>query len=442
MGRNTSLNHKIWDIAWPAILSNISIPLLGLVDTAILGHLSDTRYLGGVAIGAAILSFLYWGFSFLRMGTTGLVATTSGAGNHRDAQLVLARSAILALGIAALVMISRPLWLPLGMHLMAPSLEIQPWATSYISIRVWSAPAVLITYTLVGWFIGRQNTRWPMVFVLVTNITNIALDFLFIVGLDMRSDGAAWATVIAETLGCFVAIAALRWGSTERAEPNLWQELFQWDAYARLLKANRDLFIRTTCLLFGFAFFTAASEKFGGEVLAANTMMLQLLMMAAYGMDGFAYAAEALAGNRVGARDHEGFAEAVAGCTRWCAVSALLMSIVFALLQAPIFALLTNLPSVTALLETYIGWLVLLPLVAAPSYLLDGVFIGAARTAPMMVTMVFSLLGVYLPCWHLTQDMGNHGLWLSFTLFNLSRGVTLALWYRHLNRHAGWFVVR
>ena len=193
MESSRDLDHKIWGIAWPAILSNISIPLLGLVDAAILGHLGSTDFLGAVAIGAALLSFLYWGFSFLRMGTTGLVARASGRQHHGLGLLILARSAVLALVLALLVLLLHPLLLQLGFTLMSPRPELLALSESYAGIRIFSAPAVLLNYAIVGWFIGRQDTRWPMLIVVATNLINIVLDFVFIIGLEMNSDGAALA---------------------------------------------------------------------------------------------------------------------------------------------------------------------------------------------------------------------------------------------------------
>ena len=268
------INHKIWGIAWPAILSNISIPLLGLVDAAILGHLGHPQYLGAVAIGGALLSFLYWGFSFLRMGTTGLVAKSMGAGKEMEAALILAQSSILAIALAAVVVVLHPLWLGLGFILMSAQADITSLADSYATIRISSAPAVLLTYAIVGWFIGRQNTRWPMFIVVLTNVVNIALDFLFIIELQMFSDGAAVATVIAEYLGCALALYGV-WRNLPEASPgaDFYARLKSWPAYQRLLRSNRDLFVRTMCLLFSFAFFTAMGDKLGSDVLAANTLM-------------------------------------------------------------------------------------------------------------------------------------------------------------------------
>lgn len=432
------INHKIWGIAWPAILSNISIPLLGLVDAAILGHLGSTQYLGAVAIGGALLSFLYWGFSFLRMGTTGLVAKAMGAGNELGATLILAQSSLLALALALAVIALHPLWLGLGFTLMSAQAGISLLAESYATIRIGSAPAVLVTYAIVGWFIGRQNTRWPMVIVIITNALNLALDFLFIIELQMFSDGAAIATVIAEYTGCALALYGV-WRTLPMAPDRaFYAQLKRWSAYQQLLRSNTSLFVRTMCLLFSFAFFVAMGDKLGSDVLAANTLMMQLVLMAAYGMDGFAFAAEALTGTRLGARDLPGFYQAVRYCSWWCAVSALFMSLFFALFHPLLFALLTDITTVKALLGQYLPWLVILPIIAAPSYLLDGVFIGSTETRYMMVTMLFSVFAIYLPLWFATRELGNHGLWFAFTVFNGARGLSLYICYIQISRRGAW----
>ena len=433
-----SLDRRIWGIAWPAIISNISIPLLGLVDAAILGHLENASFLGAVAIGAALLSFLYWGFSFLRMGTTGLVARASGAGDQAGAFLVLVQSVVLALVLAALVIALHPLWLGLGLSLMNPQPELVPMADSYARIRIASAPAVLVTYAVVGWFIGRQDTRWPMAIVVLTNVANIGLDFLFIIGLGMNSDGAAVATVISEYLGLAVAVLVVRRNVAAGAWREARMQLLDWPAYRKLLRSNRHLFVRTVCLLASFAFFTAMGDKFGGEVLAANTLLLHLLMLAAYGLDGFAFAAEGLAGTALGARDLRAFGRAVRRCALWCYGTAALVSLAFALFHTVLIPVLTGLQPVRDVMFDHILWLIALPLLAAPSYLLDGVFIGSAETRPMMVTMLISAGLVYLPTWYLTRGLENHGLWLAFTCFNGARGLGLWLWYRYLWRHGGW----
>jgi len=432
------LDHKIWAIAWPAILSNLSIPLLGLVDSAILGHLSSSRFLGAVAIGAALMSFLYWGFSFLRMGTTGLVARAEGAGQQYSSVLILARSGLLALALAALVILLHPLLLGLGIWLMAPAPELASLAYSYAQIRIASAPAVLLTYTVVGWCIGRQDTRWPMLIVITTNLANIGLDFLLIMGLGMNSDGAALATVIAEYLGCGLAVYVVYKRLPTLPFHSLKQDLLVASAYKQLLRSNQHLFVRTISLLFSFAFFTAMGENFGSATLAANTLLVQLLMVAAYGMDGFAFAVEGLAGNALGRGDAGAFHTAVRRCAGWTLLAAIAMCLALLVLQEPLTRLLTSLDSVRELMGLYYPWLVVLPLLAAPSYLLDGVFIGSAETRYMMTTMLFSLFGVYLPLWYLCRDFENHGLWLAFSAFNAARGLSLYLIFRRLSSRGAW----
>ncbi len=438
MGDVRRLDHKIWGIAWPAILANVSIPTLGLVDAAILGHLDSTRYLGAVAIGSAILSFLYWGFSFLRMGTTGLVARAGGAGEPGEALRILARSAALGVGIAALILLSHPLWLALGLSLMQPDPALAAPAASYIRLRLLSAPAVLATYAVVGWCIGRQDTRWPMAILLVTNGSNIVLDVLFILGLGLASDGAALATACAEYLGLAVAVVAVRRARVRLPPGALRRALADRHGYRQLWRANTHLFLRTACLLACFAFFTAAGEKLGEDVLAGNALMLQFLLFAAFSLDGFAYAAEGLAGERLGARDIDGFRTVVRRCAWWSAGSAMLISALIYAGRPLIFPLLSDLAGVQAVLAAHSGWLVALPLLAAPSYLLDGVFIGAAETRPMMTTMWFSALGIYLPVWWLAQPLGNDGLWLAFSLFNLARGVLLGWVFLRYSRRGRW----
>ena len=438
MQRQRSIHHKIWQIAWPAILSNISTPLLGLVDTALLGHLESTRYLAAVAIGASILSFLYWGFGFLRMGTTGLVARATGARDGTQELEVVLQSGILAVVLAFLVFVTQGWWLPLGLTLMNPAEELGLLAQGYVSIRVFSAPAVLVTYAITGWFIGRQNTRWPMLILITTNVLNIGLDVLFIVVLDGKSEGAAIATVLAEYAGCtlavILAVRKLDWTPL----PEVSAKLGKLQSYRSLLQSNQYLFVRTVCLLLAFAFFTAMSTRQGETTLAANTIMLNLMMLAAFGLDGFAFAAEGLSGNAAGARDLDRMYRAVRACWIWTALTAMLFSAAIAVSGHWLYPLFTDHAAVLSSIQQHQLWLILLPIVAAPSYLLDGVFIGTARSRYMMQGMVVSLCLVYLPAWFLLRGFENHGLWLAFTLFNGSRGATLWWHYLQLRQSRGW----
>jgi MATE family multidrug resistance protein len=345
---------------------------------------------------------------------------------------------VLALALAGAVILLHPLWLGLGFVLMDPQPALQPLAHSYASIRIASAPAVLITYAIIGWFIGRQNTRWPMFIMVLTNAANIVLDFVFIIGLGLNSDGAAMATVIAEYLGLALAVAVV----IKQAPTNAWssarRRLTEWSAYSHLLRSNRHLFVRTVCLLASFAFFTAMGDKLGADTLAANALLIQLLMLAAFGLDGFAFAAEGLAGSALGAGDLDAFHRAVHRCALWCFGTAAVVSGAYWALHPLLFPVLTDLEPVRQVMFDQVPWLIALPLLAAPSYLLDGVFIGSAETRPMMITMLASALLVYLPLWYATQPLGNDGLWLAFCAFNAARGASLWLWYRYLNHGDRW----
>ncbi|EED32060.1 mate efflux family protein [gamma proteobacterium NOR5-3] len=435
---SNSLDAKIWAIAWPAIIANISIPALGLVDAALLGHLDSPKHLAAVAVGGAVLSFLYWGFSFLRMGTTGEVARANGAKDETRALLALGRSALIALALAALLLLFQGPLLSLGFAIMGTRTEIQLPAENYAGLRLLSAPAVLLTYTAVGWFIGHQDTRWPMRILIITNLINIALDALFILGLGLASTGAAIATVIAEYVGLFIAIMGLKKQWAPLLSQTLWTKLRDLKPYLRLLHSNLNLFFRTLTLLFAFAFFTAAGESLGPEVVAANAVMMQFLMFAAFAMDGFAYAAEGLAGEALGSGDTGRFFAVSRRCAVWTGVSALVISALILLGKPWLFPLLTGLPQVLAIMSTQGLWLVALPLIAAPSYLLDGLFIGAGATRAMMLSMLFSALLIYLPCYYATTGLGNQGLWLSFAVFNASRGITLAVTFVYFTRQRRW----
>jgi MATE family multidrug resistance protein len=431
------LDAKIWAIAWPAIISNISIPLLGLVDAALLGHLGDPRHLAAVAVGGSILSFLYWGFSFLRMGTTGDVARAYGEGDDERALVAVGRAAVIAVSAAALLLLLKQPLLEVGLTLMAPRETIRQLAEGYAAIRLLSAPAVLLTYVAVGWFIGRQNTRWPMVILIATNVVNILLDALFILGFDLASRGAAMATVCAEYAGLALAgYGLLRSGlptlsaATRRAIGNL-------RGLRSVLVSNSELMIRTLTLLFAFAFFTAMGENLGSSVVAANAVMMQFLLFSAFALDGFAYAAEGLAGEALGSGNPARFHQVTRRCALWTAATAVLISALILLGRPLLFPQLTSIAEVLAVMQAQGLWLVLMPLVSAPSYLLDGVFVGAGATRPMMLTMLFSAL-VYLSTWYLGQPLGNHGLWLAFAVFNTVRGLTLGACYALITRRDRW----
>lgn len=435
---NKSLDAKIWAIAWPAIVANVSIPLLGLVDAALLGHLDSANHLAAVAVGAAVLSFMYWGFGFLRMGTTGEVARAVGRKNTELAFLAVARASALAILIAVLLLVLRGPLVDLGLIIMGPSADIAGLAHRYAELRLLSAPAVLLTYSAVGWFIGHQNTRWPLRIVLTTNLINIALDAFFILGLDMASEGAALATVIAEYCGLCVALWGMRSQAPQLKNSALLRSLGQVRGYTPMLQSNANLFLRTLALLFAFAYFVAQGENLGITVVAANAILIQALMFSAFSMDGFAYAAESLAGEALGAKDEARFFAVCRRCAFWVSGTAVLICVVLALVHASVFPMLSGLPDVVNEMHRQRVWLIVMPLLAAPSYFFDGVFIGAGATRAMLLCMAVSTFGVYLPAWHLATDWANTGLWFAFALFHIARGATMAAYFARFTHYQTW----
>ena len=415
------LSHRdVLDVAVPMILANVSVPLVGIADSAAVGHLDDPASLAGVAVGATVFSVLFTALNFLRMGTTGLAAQAHGAGDHAGGSAVLRQGLVVGLGLAvALLLLSLPLE-KLALALIAPEPAVAAEAARYIGIRIWGAPATLSLFVLTGWFIGRGDARSPLAIVLTVNVVNIALDFLLVWGAGMRADGVAAATVTAEYLGLALGLWLAR-GRLGRAVDG------SRPGYRRYLALNFPLFVRTTTLMLAFAFLTAMGARFGSAILAANALLLNFLYFASYALDGFANAAESLVGRAVGARDGRALSRAIRLSAQWTLGVALCLSVLFAVSGWLTIDLLTSQEALRALARDYLPWVVVGPLVGCWAYLFDGVFVGATLNRQMRDTMLFAALAVYLPAWWLLRPLGNHGLWLSFTLFLAARGA--AQWW-------------
>ncbi len=418
-------DREIWRLAGPIILSNLSIPLLGLVDTVVMGYLPAARYLAAVGLGAMVFGFLFWGFGFLRMGTTGLVAQFWGAGDHRRIRATLLRASGLALAIAtAILLLQQPIWV-LTLKLLDAEPEVLALTADYFSTRIWSAPATLLNYALLGWFLGMQNTRASLVLMLTVNGINILLDIFFVWGLGWSVRGVAAASVIGEYCGLLVGL----WWVRRLAGPGSWplRQFFNPAAWRRLLQVNGDIMIRTFCLMFAFAFFTRQGGAQGQLILAANTVLMNFQNMMAYGLDGFAHAAEALVGRTVGARDRQRLQHALRLTAKWSALCAAAVVLIYAAGGRWMIDAMTGLADVEQAATRYLPWLVVSPLLSVWSFWLDGVLIGATRTRSMRNTMLISVLAVYLPVWWLSRPLGNHGLWLALMTFMLARAVTMAI---------------
>lgn len=412
------------------ILSNVSVPLLGMVDTGVTGHLESPAYLGAVAIGSVIFSVLYTGVNFLRMGTTGIAAQTFGARDYDAIRVALGQAIIVALAIAATLLV---LQYPIGMAAMSvlgAEADIRTFADQYFYIRIWSAPGTLANMVLIGWFLGLQNARVPLYIFLTVNVTNIVLDLVFVVVLGMKVDGVALASVIAEYTGLAVGLyyAAGALGRYDGEWPVA--KLVRLREYAAFFSVNANLFIRTMALMFTIAFVTAQGARLGEVILAANAIMMNLQNLTAFGLDGFAHAAEALVGKAIGEKDRDSLNTAVRLSLKWSLWFAGGFSLLYIAAGPSIIAVLTDLPEVRAAALTYLPWMIASPLVSVWSFLYDGVYVGATRAREMRNIMLVSAFGVFVPAWFVLQGLGNHGLWLAFLLFLASRGIGMHVLYR------------
>ncbi len=430
-------NRRVWALAGPIVISNVTVPLLGAVDTAVVGHLPDPRYIGGVAIGALIFSFVYWGFGFLRMGTTGLTAQAWGADNPAEVRAMLARGLLLAVGIGvALLILRAPIGI-LSFRLLHASVAVEDQATAYYAIRIWGAPAALANYVLLGWFLGLQDARWPLLLQLVMNGLNIALDIVFVMGLAWGVEGVAGATVIAEyvAVGLGLVLASRRLAAMGGGQAGA--RILDGPRIRRMIVVNRDIFIRTLCLIFAFAWFTDRSAVLGDSTLAANAVLMNLVTIAAYGLDGFAHAAEALVGGTVGRRDPAALAAAVRAAMLWAGLVSLATAAVFALAGGTMIDVMTGLPEIRALARDFLPWVAVAPVVAVWCFLYDGIFLGATRTRELRNAMLMSMTGYLAAAWLFLPVWGNHGLWAALLLFFVLRGLTLAAYYPGVARATG-----
>lgn len=425
---------RIWSLAWPIILSNLSLPLAGVVDTAVMGRLPDPVFIGGVAIGALIFSSLYWGFGFLRMGTTGFVAQCYGNRDYQELHDTAARAVLLSALIGvALVVIQRPME-SLIFGLLDGSPEVEAAAVEYYRIRIWVAPAGLLNFVVLGILFGIQRMKTALVIQLVLNGMNIGLDLWFVWGLGWGIEGVAIATAISEITAAALGLWVTRRELARLATRVRWHRLLDRNRLAPLIEANVNIMLRTLASIFAFVYFTAIGARFGDVILAANAVLMHLFTMLSLGLDGFAHTVEALGGSAYGRRDLKSFRAAVRISTQWAAFVALAFAAAFWLAGPAFIDTITNIESVRAASRDYLWWLVGLPLVSIWGFQLDGIYIGTTRTREMRNSMLLSL-AVYLAVVWLAEPLwGNHGLWFALVVFMMVRALTLGLWYPRIER--------
>lgn len=421
-------HRKVWSLAGPMILANLSTPLLGMVDTAVVGHLSSPVYLGAVALGTMLFTFLFWGFGFLRMVTTGLTSQANSNANQSATRNVLIQSGLLAIIIATLLLLLQSPISWLAFQIIEGSPEVLAAAQRYYHIRIWSAPATLLNYAILGWLIGMGASRSALVIVLVINICNIGFDLLLVHQFGMKAGGVALASVMAEYIGLIFALFILSRRQLALKQIQLKKELQSFFNNRQGLNLHGNFMLRTLCLIFCFAFFTNQGAQQGDITLAANMVLLNFITFMAYVLDGFANATEVMTGNAIGQSDKHRLKRSLVLNGAWSFFVACLFSFVYYFFGNQIIDLLTSIDAVSASATDYLLWVILAPVIGVWSYLLDGLFVGATLGREMRNTMLFATFCCYLPAWFLLQGFGNHGLWAALIILLAARSIAQAVY--------------
>ncbi|WP_340114176.1 MATE family efflux transporter [Maribellus mangrovi] len=425
------MNRKILKLALPNIVSNITVPLLGLVDMALMGHLDSEVYIGAIALGGVIFNFIYWGFSFLRMGTSGFTAQAYGENDNPKSANILAR-ALLVVAMASALILS--LQVPIAwasFKIIGGSADVESLARNYFSIRVWAAPAALSLFVFSGWFLGMQNARYPMIIAILVNVVNILLSVFFVFVLNMNSDGVALGTAISQYVGLSVALILFNKkyrylvGSISR------KAILDLKLLVQFFKVNTDIFIRTFCIILVFTFFTSKSASINDTILAVNSLLIQFLMFFSFFIDGFAFAGEALVGKYIGARKIPKLHKVVKLLFIWGLGLAAAFTLFYLSGVNFILKLLTSQTEVLQSAQTFLPWVILVPVASFASFIWDGIYIGATASKAMRNTLLISTFAAFAPVYYfLNPVLGNHALWLGMILFMFMRGLVQTILYK------------
>jgi multidrug resistance protein, MATE family len=416
----------ILKIALPIMLSNVTEPLIGVVNTAVIGQLGAPHLIGGVAVASLIFGFLFWGFGFLRLSTSGLAAQATGANDPKEVAAVFWRSLLIAIVVGLALIALSPIIKPLSISLMGGSTEVQSAASTYFSYRIWAAPAALANFAILGWFFGQGRTVITLITQLVLNVSNMALSALLVLHFNFGVAGVGIAVVAAEYLGAALGLFFVRTHLRRMGQSFDRAFVLQPAKIKSLITANADMMIRTVCLLFAFAWFTSRSARSGDLTVAANTILLHMFEIAGFAIDGFAYAAEALVGQAIGARAMDRYGKAVSISTLWTMAFGFACFLAIWLFGPQFIDLMTTNAEVRTFARGYLFWAALTPLLGAACFLYDGIFTGAMATREMRNMMILSL-AVFLGAWFVLEpSYGNHGLWLAFCLFFIARSASFA----------------
>lgn len=422
------MDKKIFRLAFPNIITNITVPLLGMIDIAIAGHLGSAVYIGAIALGANIFNMIYWNFGFIRMSSSGFAAQAYGARNLTEAMNVFIRSLAIGLGIGLLIIL---LQYPIGkfaLNLIKSGEESRQYVETYFRIAVWGAPAVLGLYAFKGWFLGMQNAKTPMLIAILNNVLNILLSLLFVFVFDMSIAGIALGTVLSQIVSFLVAATLwlIYYGRLRKyiSKKTIWER----DSIRLFFKVNGDVFVRTFLLTFVTTFFTFASSGMGETILAVNALLMQFFMLFSYFMDGFAYAAEALTGRFIGANSPSQLKLMLKRVFFWGFIVSIVSVVLYTFFPNQILQILTNDREIIEATRQFTFWTVLIPITGFAAFLWDGIFIGATASKEMRNAMILSSI-VFFACYFITKPiLGNNGLWLSFVLYLSIRGITQTFW--------------
>ena len=419
---------QLWRLAWPIMLSTLSVPLVGAVDTAVIGHTGNASMIGGVALGSVIFSVIYWIFSFLRMGTTGFVAQAFGRGDMDGVAVAVARAGILAIMLGLTLILGGSALLGLCLNFLSGSNIAEGLAAQYFHIRIWSAPAALTNYAVLGILIGMGRTGTALLIQLCLNLSNVALDLLLVSVAGLGIEGVAVASVISEVTAAVAGIAVVVRSLATHLRSIHWRMLLQRSALAQTMAVNLNIAVRTAGVIVAHFWFMSRSAAQGDIILAANSVLLHFSHIAAYGLDGFAHATEIVIGQAYGRRDHRAYSSWLKVAMLCSLITASIYCIVFALAGKFLIATMTNVPEVRNVAAIYLPWLIALPVIAVWSYLLDGVYIGCTQSVEMRNGMLIALVGFVISVHVLMPRFANHGLWAAMLVLLALRGVTLGLW--------------
>ena len=424
------MNKRILQLAVPSIISNITVPLLGLVDVAIVGHIGDAAYIGAIAVGSMLFNVIYWLFGFLRMGTSGMTSQALGRRDLAEVLRLLVRSLSIGVGIGLLFFVLQKWIIGCGLWAMSPEADVVELARRYCYVCIWGAPAVLGLYGFTGWFIGMQNTRIPMIVSLTQNVVNIIASLLLVFGCGMTVEGVALGTVIAQWWGFLMACLFYRICYRRLSKYDYRRHLFAAEPLKQFFSLNKDIFLRTLCLVAVNLFFTAAGSRESTIVLAVNTLLMTLFTIFSYFMDGFAYAAEALSGKYYGARNIGAFREVVRRTMGFGTVVAVGFTLLYIVGGENFLSLLTSDKQVIAASGEYFWWAVLIPLSGMSAFVFDGIFVGITQSKSMLLSSVVSSATFFGLFFCLHSLLGNHALWLAFIIYLVLRGFVLLMVYR------------